>query len=183
MELAASGVGDVTPDDNFAVHVVMKHAPVSSSDDTDGVINKHCKKLETSRVPDHPFKNAILGHDQGNGRINRRNKKLFKTYVVAATHEELAPSFLPPATCGFFSSASSDDDSDDEDGEFGDDGDSDLDDVFEKQEQVNHHDVPQNVLAGVGGIDGESPASVQSIEKWNAQVVASLGNHEGNGAP
>jgi hypothetical protein len=171
MELAASGVGDVAPEDNFAVHVVMKHVPVSSSDDTGGVVNNGSssntnpwKKPGTSRVS---------SHDQRNGRINNRNKKLFKTYVVTATHEELAPSSLPPATCGFFSSASSDDDSDDDEDE--------LDGIYEKQGQVNLVDVTRDVLARVGVIDGESPASVHSIEKWNAQVVASLGNHEENG--
>ncbi|KAF3407594.1 Frequency clock protein [Talaromyces pinophilus] len=165
MELAASGVGDVTPDDNFALHVVMKHVPVSSSDEP-----------ETSRISKDSFKDGFPGHDQRNGKINNRNKKLFKTYVVTATHEELAPSSLPPATCGIFSSASSDDDSDDDDG---DDGDNDFDGVYEKQGQVNLPDVSHAVLAHAGGI-GESPASAHSIEKWNAQVVASLGNHGEN---
>lgn len=177
-ELAASGVGDVTPHDNFAVHVVMKHVPVSSSDDTGGVINNHIKKAET-RVPDHSFNKSIPGHDQRNGRINDRNEKLFKTYVVTATHEELPPSSLPPATCGFFSSASSDDDSNGDEGR--EDGDDERDHVHEDCSGVNRHDAPPDVLARVGIKNGESPASVHSIEKWNADVVASLGNHEGNG--
>lgn len=182
MELATSGVGDVTPDDNFALHVVMKHVLVSSSDDIGGIIKDHREKPETSRVSDHSFKNAVSHHDQRNGRINNRNKKLFKTYVVTATHEELAPSSLPPATCGFFSSASSDDDSDDdEDGEYGEDK---LDGVYEKQGRVNLPDAPRDVLDRVGVVDEESPAaSVHSIEKWNAQVVASLRNHEEEVAP
>lgn len=167
MELTASGIGDVTPGDNFALHVVMKHVPVSSSDEP-----------ETSRVSKNSFKDGFPGYDQRNSRINNRDKKLFKTYVVTATHEDLAPSSLPPATCGIFSSGSSDDDSyDDEDGE---DGDNDFDGVHEKQGQVSLPDVPRDVLAHVGGI-GESPSSVHSIEKWNAQVVASLGNHGENG--
>lgn len=179
-ELAASGVGDVTPDDNFALHVVMKHVPVSSSNDTGAITNKHHGKPETSRVSDYSFKNSIPGHDQHNGRMNNRNRKLFKTYVVTATHEELAPSPLPPATCGFFSSASSDDDSDDED-EDREDEDDEYDGIHEKLGQMNLPDVPRDLLTHAGVIDGESPASVPSIEKWNAHVVASLSNHEDNG--
>lgn len=178
-ELAASGIGDVTPDDNFAVHVVTKHVPISSSDDAGGAINNRIKKAETQRGPDHSAKNAIPGRDQRKGRINDRNEKFFKTYVVAATHEELPPSSLPPATCGFFSSASSDDDSDGDEGR--EDGDDERHHAHENRRRLNRHDAPRDVLARVGIVNGELPASVHSIEKWNAHVVASLGNHGGNG--
>lgn len=176
-ELAASGIGDVTPDDNFAVHVLMKRVPVNSSDDTGGVTNKHYTKSETLQVSKHSSKTAVAipGLTQHSGSINNKYRKHFKNYVVTATHEELAPSSLPPATCGFFSSASSDDDSDDEEDR------EDGDDEPENQRRVNTHDVPRDMPARVGFIDDESPASVHSIEKWNAQVVASLGNREENG--
>lgn len=186
-ELPVSGIGDVVPDDNFAVHVVMKHVPMSPSDDTGGGINHNtsrckdtpCQKTETSRLSHPSFQDAITCHNQGDGKINNKSKnKPFRTYAVTATREELAPSSLPPATCGIFSLTSSDDDDGgDDDGE---DGDDESDGDYGNQGEMRYHDLSRELLARVGVVAGESPASVHSIERWNAQVVASLGNHEDN---
>ncbi|EED17680.1 hypothetical protein TSTA_114840 [Talaromyces stipitatus ATCC 10500] len=180
MELPASGIGDVVPDDNFAVHVAMKYVPVKPNEETGGCIDRTsrceevpCRKNEASLVSHHTLKDTNTS-SSSNGRIHKKGKKLFQTHVVTATHEELAPSSLPPAICGFFSSASSDDDGDRE----GEDGDDESDAGFGKRGEVMHHDIPPQVQANVRVTEGEPLASVHSIERWNAHVVASLGNRE-----
>jgi len=92
IELEATGVGDVIPSDNFAVHVTVKHPSVPNSVHT----------TMTSRAPDNRLsKNRIIPRPKVHST--------FKAHVVASIHEELAPSSLPPPTYGVFSSDSSDD--------------------------------------------------------------------------
>ncbi|CRG87606.1 Frequency clock protein [Talaromyces islandicus] len=94
IELEAPGVGSVIPNDNFVVHVTVKHTSVPVADAV--------KNNTDSRVP-----NNRLSRDSIIPRPEIHST--FKSHVVASIHEELAPSPLPPPTYRFFSSASSDD--------------------------------------------------------------------------
>jgi hypothetical protein len=135
IELEASGVGGVIPSDNFAVHVTVKHTSFPDSVHT----------TTTSRVPDNRLsKNRIIPRPEIHSTL--------KAHVVASTHEELAPSSLPPPTYGVLSSDSSDDEDESS---------------------------PSELSYSGYGVD--KPTHALSIQKWRAEVVSSL-EHDTDGA-
>ncbi|OKL64447.1 hypothetical protein UA08_00629 [Talaromyces atroroseus] len=174
-EFEASGVGGVVPDDNFAIHVMVEHAPVNITTDPDKQIGNSTKEIEgrghNSLITSQGFLNHLLNKSAGS-RLNDQSKNAFKSCVISGTHENLNSSSLPPATCGFFSSASSDDDSTD-------DGDNEVEEHYEAEKDASKdYAFKTGMRQAILCDDGESPASMESIEKWSAQVAASLGSDE-----
>lgn len=136
IELEASGVGDVIPVDNFAMHVMVKHASVPDPVNTTAV----------SRAPGNRLSRNII-------TARPETQSTFKAHVVASTHEELAPSSLPPPIYGFFSSPSSDDDDDES-----------------SPSELSY-----------GGYNVDKSTHAVSIQRWRAEVVSSL-EHDTDGA-
>lgn len=97
IELEASGVGDVIPGDNFAVHVTVKHTSAPALEPVDAV-----SAISIPRAPENRLsRNRIIPRPDIHGTC--------KAHVVTSIHEELEPSPLPPPISGSLSSASSDD--------------------------------------------------------------------------
>lgn len=162
--LEASGVGGVVPDDNFAIYVRMEHAPTETAIDPGREVSKKTKDMDNS------LSNTNIRPSLFRCRQHDQSKNLFKSSVVSSTHEKLSPSALPPATCGFFSSSGSDDDA-------GEDGDDEFEANYENEDAGEHGAFRAGLREAVSNY-GESPTSMDSIERWSAQVVASLEDDE-----
>ncbi|KAL1310933.1 hypothetical protein AAFC00_001156 [Neodothiora populina] len=102
-DLEASGIGGVSPADNFAINVQTKHAA------TDHLAPETNRTFAPGKYPDRIEK--ILEHDEGchSGRTAVHKE------VLSMRQRELPPSRLPPASCyiDFDESDESDDEYDD----------------------------------------------------------------------
>lgn len=96
IDLEVSGVGEVLPADNFAIHVDVKHAPTES-----------------------PEPSSSNGEASSSGSSRNAPEKRYDGQILSTEREELDPSSLPPAICAFFSSSDDDvSDSGDESDDF-----------------------------------------------------------------